>query len=106
PAARRHLGEVLEDAVLRLQSEADVVASFHPAGGVRHAEHVLGRALRDATLAVAAETAEREARTSVIQRIGAAREIPQSDVGHPVPLVEPARRVEATGIVLAEAGFV
>src|SRR5207302_877778 len=55
-AAWRHFSEMFEVAILRLDAEAEVVVSLHPAGRVRDAHDVLGRALCDATFAVAGES--------------------------------------------------
>src|SRR5439155_20006679 len=74
-ARRRHLGELLVAAILRLQAEWDVVASLYPARRVRHADDVLGRALRDAAFAVAADAGDVEPGTAVVDRIDPAREV-------------------------------
>ena len=79
---------MLESSELRLNAEPDVVTSLHPARGVRDAEDFLGRTLRDATLAVAGEPRDREARTTVVDRVGPAGEIAQTDVPDPIPPVQ------------------
>ena len=86
-AARRHLGEVLELAELRLQAEPDVVAALHLARRVRDAVDVLCGTLRDPAFAVPAESRHREARTTVVDRIDPASQILQADVGDPVASV-------------------
>ena len=105
-AARRHLGEMIELAELRLNAEARIVMAFHPARRVGDAECSLGRALRDAALAIAAEAGHGEARTPVVDRIGAAGEVPQPDVADPVAAVLADRRVQMVGVVVAEARLV
>ena len=106
PAAGRHLGEMLERAVLRLQPEAHVVAPLHPARGIRHADDVFGGALRDAAFAVSAEAAHGESRTAIVQRIGPAGQVSQADVADPVAAVEADGRVEVIRVVVPDADFV
>src|SRR5438874_4224334 len=97
---------MLEGAVLRLQAEAHVVGPLDPARGVRDADNVFGRALRDAAFAVSAEAAHREAGATVIQWIDAAGQIFQSDVADPVAAVDADRRIQVIRVVVADPDFV
>ena len=82
------------------------MTALHPAGGVGNAEEVLRRPLRDAAFAVPREAGHRETGTPVVDRIGAAREIPQTDVADPVAAIEADGRVQVVRIVVAESDFV
>src|SRR5262249_29885681 len=106
PAPRGHLRQLLVPSILGLEPEPDVVAAFHPARCVRHAEDILGGPLCDATLAVPGIAAQREARTPVIDRVDGSGEILKPDVTHPVPSVEADRRIEVIGVVVSESDLV
>src|SRR6185503_2984933 len=91
---------------LRLNPEADVVTALHPAGGVGHAEDVLGGCLRDTELDVPGKAGHRETGAPVVDRIDPAGEVPHTNVADPVAAIQADRRVQMVRIVVAESEVV
>ncbi len=105
-ATRRHLGQVLERAPLRLDPESQVVAPEGLRRRVGDAEDLLGGALGNGALAIAGEAGQVEPRASVVERIGSTGKIAEADVPHPVSTVEADRRGQMVGVVVAEPELV